>query len=41
MKRRVMVFDTHPVQYKAPVYQALEQFEPGLFEVVYASDLSV
>lgn len=41
MSARVMVFDTHPVQYKAPVYQALQRLEPGLFEVVYASDLSV
>lgn len=41
MQHRVFVFDSHPVQYKAPVYQALERTTPGLFEVIYASDASV
>lgn len=41
MSGKVYIFDTHPVQYKAPVYQALERMRPGLFEVIYASDLSV
>lgn len=41
MGRKVFIFDSHPVQYKAPVYQAIEKMSPGIFEVVYASDLSV
>jgi len=41
MSGKVFVFDTHPVQYKAPVYQKLEELTPGLFEVIYASDSSV
>lgn len=41
MGRKVYIFDSHPVQYKAPVYQAIERMSPGIFEVVYASDLSV
>ena len=38
---RLLVFETHPIQYRAPVFQALERLQPGLFEVVYASDFSV
>lgn len=41
MSGKVFVFDTHPVQYKAPVYQKIEELTPGLFEVIYASDSSV
>jgi spore maturation protein CgeB len=40
-RQRVLIMDVQPVQYKAPVYQALEVMQPGLFEVVYASDTSV
>ena len=38
---RVIVFDSHPVQYKAPVYQELEKIHPGRFKVLYATDCSV
>ena len=37
----VLIFDSHPVQYKAPVYQELEKLRPGQFKVVYATDCSV
>ena len=37
----LLIFDSHPVQYKAPVYQRMEQLRPGSFEVIYASDCSV
>ena len=36
----VLFFDSHPVQYKAPVYQRLQQLRPGSFKVVYATDLT-
>ncbi|MCE0497246.1 MAG: glycosyltransferase family 4 protein [Methylacidiphilales bacterium] len=37
----VLIFDSHPVQYKAPVYQRLQQLRPGSFKVIYATDASV
>ncbi len=37
----LFVFDSHPVQYKAPVYQDLARLLPGTFKVLYASDCSV
>ncbi len=37
----LLIFETHPIQYRAPVYQALQKFSPDEFEVVYASDFSV
>lgn len=40
-KRKVFFFDSHPVQYKAPVYQALQTILPDTFEVIYATDASV
>lgn len=36
----VLIFDSHPVQYKAPVYKAAAALAPGRFEVVYATDVS-
>jgi glycosyltransferase involved in cell wall biosynthesis len=41
MSARIIIFDSHPVQYKAPVYQALNRLYPDAFEVVYATDVSV
>ena len=41
MNRKLLVFDSHPVQYKAPVYQQLARLKPGAFKVVYATDCSV
>jgi glycosyltransferase involved in cell wall biosynthesis len=37
----VLIFESHPVQYKAPVYRALARLRPGSFEVVYATDSSL
>ncbi|MCR9295240.1 MAG: glycosyltransferase family 4 protein [bacterium] len=39
--RSVLVFETHPIQYRTPVYQELNRILPGAFEVVFASDFSV
>ena len=39
--RKVLILDSHPVQYKAPVYQELNRLAPGAFEVLYATDASV
>lgn len=41
MKRALLIFETHPVQYRAPVFQELQRLLPGSFEVIYASDCSV
>ncbi len=41
MTGKLLVFDSHPVQYKAPVYQQLARLMPGAFKVVYATDCSV
>jgi hypothetical protein len=37
----IVIWDSHPVQYKAPVYRELEALCPGLFTVIYGSDCSV
>lgn len=37
----LLIFDSHPVQYKAPVYRRLAQLRPGGFKVVYATDVTV
>src|SRR5471032_1964443 len=34
----IFIFDSHPVQYKAPVYQRLQQIRPDSFRVIYATD---
>lgn len=34
----LFIFDSHPVQYKAPIYQRLQQIRPDRFRVVYATD---
>jgi glycosyltransferase involved in cell wall biosynthesis len=39
--RKVFILDSHPVQYKAPVYRELNRLAPGSFEVLYATDASV
>jgi glycosyltransferase involved in cell wall biosynthesis len=36
-----MFFESHPIQYRAPIFQALEKLRPGAFEVVFASDFSM
>mgnify|MGYP000535314005 CR=1 FL=1 len=35
------IFESHPVQYRAPVYRELQRLCPGKFHVFYATDLSV
>jgi len=37
----IFIFDSHPVQYKAPIYQRLQQLRPGGFKVFYATDSTV
>lgn len=41
MADKVLIFDSHPVQYKAPVYRELQRLLPDAFEVIYATDASV
>lgn len=41
MSKSLLVFDSHPVQYRAPVWRCIEQIRPGTIHVVYASDCSV
>jgi len=38
---KLLICETHPVQYRAPLYCLLNQIRPGSFHVVYASDYSV
>ncbi len=38
---RILIFESHPVQYKAPVYQALNRLLPDAFEIIYATDASL
>jgi glycosyltransferase involved in cell wall biosynthesis len=37
----ILIFDSHPVQYKAPIYQRLWKIRPGSFRVVYATDATM
>src|SRR6476646_11232472 len=37
----LVVIETHPVQYRAPVYRAVQQMYGIPVDVVYASDFSV
>lgn len=39
--KRLLVFDSHPVQYRVPVWQAIEKLINGCLVVVYATDCSV
>jgi len=38
---RLLVFETHPVQYRAPIYSHLNKLCPGCVHVAYASDFSI
>lgn len=38
---KLVVFDSHPVQYRVPIWRAIEACLPGKIHVVYASDCSV
>src|ERR1700722_5374461 len=35
------IFESHPVQYRTPVYRELQRLVPGRFHVYYATDISV
>lgn len=37
----LLVFDSHPVQYRVPIWKEMEAMYPGSVHVVYASDCSV
>jgi glycosyltransferase involved in cell wall biosynthesis len=37
----ILIFETHPIQYKAPIYQRLQQLRPGSVRVIYGSDGSM
>jgi glycosyltransferase involved in cell wall biosynthesis len=37
----ILIFETHPIQYKAPVYQRLQQLRPDSFRVIYGTDSSM
>ena len=37
----LLIFETHPIQYRAPVYSRLAALLPGAIHVAYASDFSV
>jgi glycosyltransferase involved in cell wall biosynthesis len=41
MINSLIVFDSHPVQYRVPVWKSIEKIKPGALHVVYASDCSV
>ncbi len=38
---KLLVFDSHPVQYRVPVFQLMEKHHPGCLHVVYGSDCSI
>lgn len=37
----ILIFETHPIQYKAPIYQRLQQLRPDSFRVIYGTDDSM
>lgn len=41
MSGKLLIFDSHPVQYKAPVYKELAGQKPGGIKVIYSTDCSV
>lgn len=41
MQKTLLVFDSHPVQYRVPIWQIMERRFPGNLHVVYGSDCSV
>lgn len=38
---KLLVFESHPVQYRAPIYRALQLRCPNQFQVVYGTDQSI
>lgn len=41
MTEKLLVFDSHPVQYRVPIWKEMEQMQTNCIHVVYASDCSV
>jgi glycosyltransferase involved in cell wall biosynthesis len=41
MSGKLIVIDSHPVQYKAPMYQELARLKPGAIKVIYSTDCSM
>lgn len=41
MPRKLLVFDSHPVQYRVPIWQQMSAQHPGSLHVVYATDCNV
>ena len=39
--KKVLIFETHPIQYRSPIYRRLEEIRPSACHVVYASDYSL
>ena len=37
----LVIFESHPIQYRAPVYTRLEELRPARIHVVYGSDFSI
>lgn len=37
----LLIFETHPIQYRTPIYQEMEAISPGKITVVFASDFSI
>ena len=35
------IFESHPIQYRTPIYRALQKLIPGQFHVFFATDISV
>jgi glycosyltransferase involved in cell wall biosynthesis len=38
---KLLVFDSHPIQYRAPIWQTIEAMDPGMIHVVYATDCTI
>jgi glycosyltransferase involved in cell wall biosynthesis len=38
---KLLILESHPIQYRAPVYERIEQICPGTIHVAYASDFSI
>lgn len=41
MTKKLLVFDSHPVQYRVPIWQEIEKILPFSIHVAYASDCSI
>lgn len=39
--KRLLIFETHPIPYRAPIFVELNRLTPKSFEVIYGSDFSV